>query len=197
VAQLYYRYATMGAGKSIELLKIAYNYEEQGKKVLLFAPAIDNRYGTGKIASRVGIQKEAIIIADDTDIVGLVASHEPDCVLVDEVNFLNKDQVLKLTQVVDELNIPVICYGLKNDFQNNLFEGSQALLIYADKIEEVKTVCWYCNRKATMVLRLEHGQPVFEGEQIKVGGNESYIPVCRKCWNHAKENYVASLRAAD
>ncbi len=188
LAQLFFRYGTMGAGKSIELLKIAYNYEEQGKKVLMFTSMIDSRYGIGKITSRIGEQRSAVVIDRDLDIYETVRDNEPHCVLVDESQFLSAENVLEFTRVVDELNVPVICYGLKNDFQNNLFPGSKALLIYADKIEEVKTVCWYCNRKATMVLRLLNGQPVFEGEQIQVGGNDSYIPVCRRCYNERLQN---------
>lgn len=110
----------------------------------------------------------------------------PNCVLVDEGQFLKRHHILQLTEIVDELEIPVIVYGLKNDFSNRLFEGSEALLLYADKLEEIKTVCWFCDRKATMVLRVKDGEPVYEGEQIQIGGNDSYIPVCRKCYKHPK-----------
>lgn len=182
----------MGSGKTADLLKIAYNYTEQGKKVLIFTPAIDSRYGEGRVTSRMGISKPAITIDQKTDIFDFVIREMPDCVLCDEGNFLTRENVLEFCRVVDELNIPVIIYGLKNDFQNNLFEGSEALLLYADKIEEVKTVCWYCNRKATMVLRFKDGAPVFEGQQIEIGGNESYLPVCRRCWNKAKEEDKAN-----
>ncbi|KLU65273.1 thymidine kinase [Desulfosporosinus acididurans] len=188
MAQLYFRYATMGSGKTADLLKIAYNYSEQGKSVLIFTPAIDTRFGEGRVTSRMGISKPAISIDGKTNIFDQVKSEMPDCVLCDEGNFLTRKNVLEFCRVVDELNIPVIIYGLKNDFQNNLFEGSEALLIFADKIEEVKTVCWYCNRKATMVLRFKDGAPIFEGQQIEIGGNESYLPVCRRCWNKAKTN---------
>ncbi|AFM40520.1 thymidine kinase [Desulfosporosinus acidiphilus SJ4] len=191
MAQLYFRYATMGSGKTADLLKIAYNYTEQEKKVLIFTPAIDTRFGVGRVTSRMGISKPAITIDPKTDIFDLVQREMPDCVLCDEGNFLTRGNVLEFCRVVDELDIPVIIYGLKNDFQNNLFEGSEALLIYADKIEEVKTVCWYCNRKATMVLRFKDGVPIFEGQQIEVGGNESYLPVCRRCWNKAREGTKA------
>lgn len=191
LAQLYFRYATMGSGKTADLLKIAYNYTEQEKKVLIFTPAIDTRFGVGRVTSRMGISKPAITIDPKTDIFDLVQREMPDCVLCDEGNFLTRGNVLEFCRVVDELDIPVIIYGLKNDFQNNLFEGSEALLIYADKIEEVKTVCWYCNRKATMVLRFKDGVPIFEGQQIEVGGNESYLPVCRRCWNKAREGTKA------
>ena len=187
MAQLYYRYATMGSGKTVDLIKIAHNYSEQGKVALIFFPAVDTRYGVGKVTSRMGISKPAIPIDENTNIISLVKSVMPDCVLVDEANFLTTQNVMDFCFVVDELNIPVIAYGLKNDFQNNLFEGSQMMLLYADKIEEIKTVCWYCNKKATMVLRMYDGKPVFEGEQFQIGGNESYIPVCRRCWMKAKE----------
>ena len=181
MAQLYFRYSTMNAGKSIEVLKIAHNYEEQQKRVLLFTHRIDDRYGVGKVASRIGLSRDAIAISAATDIYEIVTGQLPvDCVLIDEAQFINREQVLQLCRIVDELSIPVIAYGLKNDFQNHLFEGSEALLLFADKLEEIKTVCWFCNRKALMNMRIENGKPVRTGEQIKIGGNESYIPVCRK-----------------
>ena len=187
MAQLYYRYSSMNAGKSIEVLKIAHNYEEQGKKVLLFTSELDTRYGQGVVSSKIGIQKKALVFSKDTCIINIVqtALSENDkihAVLIDEGQFLTEKQVLELTQIVDYMNIPVIVYGLKNDFQNNLFEGSKALLIYADKIEEIKTICWFCDRKATMVLRIQEGKPVYSGEQVLIGGSQSYLPVCRKCY---------------
>ncbi len=188
MAQLYYRYASMNAGKSIEIIKIAHNYEEQGKRVLLFTSGLDDRYGTGYIASRVGLKRKAHTFNNNTSILDIIQEEtdqnrpKVNCILVDEGQFLTRKQVQELTQIVDYMNIPVIVYGLKNDFQNNLFEGSQALLIYADKIEEIKTICWFCNKKATMVLRVVDGKPVYVGEQIMIGGNDSYIPVCRRCY---------------
>lgn len=181
MAQLYFRYSAMNAGKSMEILKIANNYEEQRKKVLLYTHSIDTRYGQGRITSRIGPSREAISIADGFDLYESVKSQLPvNCVLVDEGQFLSPEQVKQFCRVVDEFNIPVIIYGLRADFQNVLFPGSEALLVYADKIEEVKTVCWFCNRKALMNLRIANGKPVREGEQIMIGGNESYLPVCRK-----------------
>lgn len=193
MAQLIFRYSTMNAGKSIEILKIAHNYEEQGKKVLLFAPKVDNRYGEGIIASRIGLSRQAIVVKENTNILEEVIKHTDknqkiNCVLVDEAQFLTRDHVYQLTEVADKLEIPVVAYGLKNTFNNKLFEGSEALLIYANKIEEVKNVCWYCDRKSTMNLRLdESGNPVTEGEIIQIGGNESYLPVCRKCYKTRTE----------
>ncbi|MFC5531336.1 thymidine kinase [Cohnella yongneupensis] len=192
MAQLYYKYGTMNSGKSFEIIKVAHNYEEQGKPVIIFTPSIDTRGGTDQVGSRVGMTRPAIPVDSSTDLYERVKSYEPEsdnkriyCVLVDEAQFLNKRQVLELTRIVDELGIPVMAFGLKNDFQNKLFEGSYNLLIQADKIEEIKTICWYCDRKATMVIRFRDDIPVNEGEQIHIGGNEDYKPVCRRCYNNA------------
>lgn len=191
MAQLYYRYSSMNAGKSLEVIKIAHNYEEQGKRVLIFTSELDDRYGKGYVASRVGIKREAIPFNSSTSIINTLQAIMEDserihCILIDEGQFLTEKQVQELTQIVDYMDIPVIVYGLKNDFQNNLFEGSRALLIYADKIEEIKTICWFCDRKATMVLRVVDGKPVYTGEQVMIAGNSNYIPVCRKCYGNPK-----------
>lgn len=189
MAQLYYRYSTMNAGKSIELIKVAYNYEERGKKVLTLMPGIDNRYGVGLITSRIGIQREAIVVNDETDILDLYikenAKSKIDCVLVDECQFLRKHHVQELVEIVDSFDVPVLAYGLKNDFRNELFEGSYYMLVYADKIEEIKTICW-CGRKATMVARVVDGKFVKQGQQIVVGGNEMYVSLCRKHYNDGR-----------
>jgi thymidine kinase len=173
----------MNAGKSTEILKIAHNYEEQNKSVLLFTPAIDDRYGRGKITSRMGLQRDATICNSKTDMFKLTKEAQPDCVLVDEGQFLTRDQVITLTRIVDQLNIPVIVYGLKNDYRNRFFEGSESLLLLADKIEEIKAVCWHCKKKATMLIKYKDGQPVNEGPQIEIGGNDKYVSVCRKCYS--------------
>lgn len=183
MAQLYFRHGTMASGKSIEVLKIAYSYEEAKKQVLLFTSALDTRSGPCMISSRIGAKRSAISIAADTDIFSICKNQPVDCILVDESQFLQRAQVRQLVDVVDTLHIPVICYGLKNDFRNQLFPGSEALLIYADKIEEVKSVCRFCNRKATMHLRIAGGVPVREGDQILIGGDESYHAVCRHHWH--------------
>ncbi len=189
MAQLYYRYSTMNAGKSIELIKVAYNYEERGKKVLTLMPGIDNRYGVGLITSRIGIQREAIVVNDETDILDLYIKENTkskiDCVLVDECQFLRKHHVQELVEIVDSFDVPVLAYGLKNDFRNELFEGSYYMLVYADKIEEIKTICW-CGRKATMVARVVGGKFVKQGQQIVVGGNEMYVSLCRKHYNDGR-----------
>ncbi|SFE38855.1 thymidine kinase [Peptostreptococcaceae bacterium pGA-8] len=189
MAQLYYRYSTMNAGKSIELIKVAYNYEERGKRVLTLVPSLDNRYGTGVITSRIGIQREGIIISPETNILDIFmdedAKAKVDCVLIDECQFLRKHHVQELVEVVDSFGVPVLAYGLKNDFRNELFEGSYYMLVYADKIEEIKTICW-CGRKATMVARVVDGQFVKRGEQVVIGGNDMYVSLCRKHYNDGR-----------
>ena len=190
MAQLYYRYSTMNAGKTLELIKVAYNYEERGKKPLILTPSVDDRYGEGKVVSKAGLERAAIPIGEDDNILELIikekAENEIDCILVDEGQFLKKHHIVELTEVVDGFDIPVMVYGLKNDFRNELFEGSEYLLIYADKIEEIKTICW-CGRKATMNARVIDNNFVRKGEQILVGGNEMYVSLCRK---HYKDGMI-------
>ena len=186
MAQLFFKYGAMNSGKSIDILKVAHNYEEQGKLVVLVTSGVDDRSGRGIIASRIGLERKVKPIMDDTNIYDYVNKMDRKiyCVLIDEAQFLKKEHVLQLIKIVDELNIPVMAFGLKNDFRNELFEGSKYLLIYADKIEEMKTICWFCPHKATMNLRIHNGKPVYEGEQVQIGGNESYYPVCRKHYFH-------------
>ncbi|TDP57490.1 thymidine kinase [Aminicella lysinilytica] len=189
MAQLYYRYSTMNAGKSIELIKVAYNYEERGKHVMTLVPSVDNRYGVGVITSRIGIQREATIVNESSNILEMFIreneKHSIDCVLIDECQFLKKHHVEELVEIVDSFDVPVLAYGLKNDFKNDLFEGSYYMLIYADKIEEIKTICW-CGRKATMVARVVNGNIVKQGEQILIGGNDMYVSLCRKHYNDGR-----------
>ncbi|KRN75282.1 hypothetical protein IV73_GL000445 [Weissella kandleri] len=186
MAQLFFRYGAMASGKSIEILKVAHNYESQGRKVLLLTSAFDNRTEIGAIASRIGLQRTARAISPDDDLAAIIRPVTDDisAVLIDEAQFLTKAQVLELTQIVDDLNIPVLAFGLKQDAFNQLFVGSEALLIYADKIEEMKTLCSFCTRKATMNLRIADGQPVYSGAQIQIGGDEAYMPVCRRHYQH-------------
>ena len=189
MAQLYYRYSTMNAGKSIELIKVAYNYEERGKNVLCLVPSVDTRYGSGMITSRIGLQREAQVVHEETNILELFMRENGkkniDCVLIDECQFLKKHHVQELVEIVDSLDVPVLAYGLKNDFRNELFEGSYYMLVYADKIEEIKTICW-CGRKATMVARVVDGKFVKQGEQVVVGGNDMYVSLCRKHYNDGR-----------
>lgn len=186
MAQLFFRYGAMNSGKSIEILKVAHNYEEQNKPVVLFTSSLDDRDEVGAISSRIGIKRKAIPVNDDTDIFETVKSMDKSiaCVLIDEAQFLKREHVNQLAHIVDELSIPVMAFGLKNDFRNQLFEGSEQLLILADKIEEMKTICWFCHKKAIMNMRMHDGKPVYTGEQIVIGGNESYYPVCRKHYHN-------------
>lgn len=188
MAKLYFYYSSMNAGKSTTLLQSAYNYQERGMTPMLYTAAIDNRYGVGKIASRIGISEQANLFYKETDLfTEITAAHTEKtlhCILIDEAQFLTKEQVYQLTEVVDKLNIPVLCYGLRTDFQAELFDGSHYLLAWADQLEELKTIC-YCGRKANFVVRLNaDGDAVKDGAQIQIGGNDSYLAVCRR---HYKE----------
>jgi thymidine kinase len=186
MAKLYFRYGQMNASKSIQLLTVAHNYEEQGKQVMLFTPAIDSRYGEGKITSRVGIARDAYMVHEETNLYELVKENVPDCILVDEAQFLLSVHIRQFAEIVDTLNIPVIMYGLLKDYRNQLFEGSEAAILLADQIEEIKTICAdkSCNRKATMILKMKGGNPVYSGQQIEIGGNELYHSVCRHHYFH-------------
>lgn len=188
MAQLFFKYGTMNSGKSIELLKVAHNYREGGKAVILLTSALDTRDGVGVISSRIGLSETALAITRNTNIVERLGTPDllgADCILVDEAQFLTATQVKELASMVDTFDIPVICYGLKNDFSNHLFEGSQALLLIADKIEEIKTVCRFCSKKATMNLRTVNGSPTYDGKQVQIGDSE-YLSVCRKHWLNPK-----------
>lgn len=188
MAQLFFHYGAMNSGKSIEILKVAHNYEEQDKKVILMTSGIDTRTAVGEISSRIGLRRDALPIFDDTNILELItqasAQEDTACILIDEAQFLKKHHIIELAKVVDDLGIPVMTFGLKNDFRNELFEGTKYLLLYADKIVEMKTICWFCKHKALMNLRVHDGKPVYDGEQVQIGGNESYYPVCRSHYFH-------------
>lgn len=188
MAKLQFRYGTMGSGKSLDLLKVAYNYEENGMTVLIVTSKIDDRYGMDIVKSRTGIQKDAIGIGNNDDIYSIVEYKQSiigdkiSCILVDEVQFFTKKHIFQLAKIVDKLNIPVICYGLRSDFRNNPFESTKYLMAIADSIEEMKTICSVCGKKkATVNARLIDNKVVIEGEQIEIGGNELYKPMCRTC----------------
>ncbi|UTW00846.1 thymidine kinase [Marinomonas rhizomae] len=188
MAKLYFYYSAMNAGKSTVLLQSAHNYQERGMRVLLLTASIDDRFETGQIASRIGISAEACLFDNDTNLVALIQNEinqqRLSCILIDEAQFLTKEQVYALSEIVDKQHIPVLAFGIRTDFQGELFEGSQALLAWSDKLIELKTVC-HCGSKATMVIRLnEQGTPVKEGAQVEIGGNDRYLSVCRK---HFKE----------
>ena len=184
MAKLYFYYSAMNAGKTTTLLQSSHNYAERGMTTLLLKPLIDDREGMNVIRSRVGLEAEAKNFEKDDNLLQTVeAQHKAkslNCVLVDEAQFLTRDQVIQLGNVVDRLEIPVLCYGLRTDFLGELFEGSRSLLAWADELREIKTVC-HCGKKAIMTVRLnEEGKPLQAGEQIQIGGNESYVSMCRR-----------------
>lgn len=184
MAKLYFYYSTMNAGKSTALLQAAHNYAERGMSTILFTAQLDKRAG-GRIASRIGLAKDASHFDAETDFCKLLANSNVHCVLIDEAQFLTKQQVRQLARVVDEANIPVMCYGLRTDFQGELFPGSAALLAWADTLSELKTIC-FCGRKATMVVRVSpSGNVERAGEQIEVGGNDRYVSLCRRHFSEA------------
>ncbi len=179
MAKLFFYYSTMNAGKSTLLLQAAHNYAERGMRTMLFTAQLDNRAG-GKIASRIGIAAAARKFNVETDFWRLCPPESPNCVLVDEAQFLTRDQVHQLARVVDEANIPVMCYGLRTDFRGELFRGSAALLAWADTLTELKTIC-FCGKKATMVVRVgADGTVERAGQQIEIGGNDRYVSLCRR-----------------
>jgi len=180
----------MNAGKSTALLQSSYNYKERGMNTLIMAPEFDDRYGIGKVTSRIGLEAAATTFsrADNLfDIVITCIQEDPlHCVLIDEAQFLTKEQVAQLSDVTDDLNIPVLAYGLRTDFQGEPFEGSKYLLAWSDNLKELKAIC-HCGSKATMVIRLdENGNAIRQGSQVEIGGNDRYISMCRK---HFKENF--------
>lgn len=191
MAKLYFYYSAMNAGKSTVLLQSAYNYQERGMDALLYTPKRDKRMGEGKIASRIGLDADAITYDDDFNLYKDIKRRIKDnsnikCILIDEAQFMTKEQVWQLTDVVDELNVPVLAYGLRADFMGEPFPGSKYLLALADNLVEIKTIC-HCGRKATMNMRIDaEGRKVTQGEQVQIGGNESYMSVCRQHYKSTK-----------
>ena len=190
MAKLYFYYSSMNAGKSTALLQSSYNYRERGMNTLIMAPELDDRYGVGRVTSRIGLEAEAMRFALKDDLFACVSRRIAEaplhCVLIDEAQFLTKDQVFQLGQVTDSLDIPVLAYGLRTDFQGEPFEGSKYLLSWADNLKELKAIC-HCGAKATMVVRLDaNGNAVTQGSQIEIGGNDRYVSMCRK---HFKQTF--------
>jgi thymidine kinase len=184
VAKLYFYYSAMNAGKSTTLLQSSYNYRERGMQTLLFKPQLDDRYGANKITSRIGLQDDAIEFDTNFNffeyLIGQGLAHKVQCILIDEAQFLTRNQVLQLSDVVDDAGIPVLAYGLRTDFKGDLFEGSQHLLGLAEELIEIKTVC-HCGRKATMNMRIDHNRKKVEhGPSVEIGGNDRYVATCHK-----------------
>ena len=190
MAKLYFYYSSMNAGKSTALLQSSYNYRERGMHTLVMAPELDDRFGVGKVKSRIGIETEATAFRTDDDLLELVKTRQREeklhCVLIDEAQFLTKDQVFQLGEITDKLDIPVLAYGLRTDFRGEPFEGSKYLLAWSDNLKELKAIC-HCGTKATMVLRVdENGKAITGGSQIEIGGNDRYVSMCRK---HFREGF--------
>lgn len=189
MAKLYFHYSTMNAGKSTVLLQASHNYIERGMQTYLLTAQFDNRAGEGRIASRIGIGAKADTFAPDNDLFSNIETRMNSapcaCIFIDEAQFLTRDQVWQLARAVDDLNVPVMCYGLRVDFRGELFPGSAALLALADEMREVRTIC-HCGKKATMVVRQDgDGKAQSEGEQVQIGGNDTYVSLCRKHWREA------------
>ncbi|MEX0381336.1 thymidine kinase [Leuconostoc sp. MS02] len=196
MAQLFFEYGAMSSGKSIEILKVAHNYESQGRQVLLMTPITDTRAGIGVVASRIGLSREALAVKPTDDLYGLIKNMAADdlaVVLVDEAQFLTPEQVDQLAYTVDTLHIPVMAFGLKQDAFNNLFAGSKRLIELADKLEEMKTICSFCGKKATTQLRIVNGKPQRQGAQVFIGGDEAYIPTCRRHWYNPDLEKIATM----
>jgi len=189
MAKLYFNYSTMNAGKSTLLLQASYNYGERGMETYLLTARLDNRAGQGRIASRIGIAAAADMFDAASDLFAMLRARLDaapcHCVFLDEAQFLTEEQVWQLARAVDDLNVPVMCYGLRVDFRGKLFPGSAALLALADEMREARTIC-HCGKKATMVVRQDsNGHVLTDGAQVQVGGNETYVSLCRKHWREA------------
>lgn len=192
MAKLYFNYSTMNAGKSTILLQAAHNYRERGMDTYLLTARLDDRVGRGQIGSRIGISADADMFERDSDLFAMVQTRQSEgpfvCILIDEAQFLSEDQVWQLARVVDDLKIPVMAYGLRVDFLGKLFPGSAALLALADEMREIRTIC-HCGKKATMVVRQDQdGNTLTAGEQVQIGGNETYVSLCRRHWREAVNN---------
>ncbi|MCF6272369.1 MAG: thymidine kinase [Rhodobacteraceae bacterium] len=189
MAKLYFNYSTMNAGKSTILLQASYNYNEGGMETYLITAKLDNRAGAGKIASRIGIDAPSDRFSPESDLFAMIEARQKlgpiACVFIDESQFLSKKQVWQLALAVDDLRVPVMCYGLRVDFKGELFPGSAALLAWADEMREIRTIC-HCGKKATMVVRQDDsGRVLSDGEQVQIGGNETYLSLCRRHWREA------------
>lgn len=191
MAKLYFRYGTMDSAKTMNLLAVAHNYRQQGKRVALLKPRIDDRFGGEVIVSRSGLRKDVDMLLEPDSELDPAFFSVLDCALVDEAQFLSPRVIEQLRTLTRTANVPIICYGLRTDFRTRLFPGSQRLLELADSIEEVKVTCQFCNRKATFNMRLIDGTPTFEGAQVQLGGNDSYAPACYACFEERLPGAIA------
>ena len=192
MAKLYFRYGAMGSSKTANAIMVQYNYTERHQRVLMVKPRLDTRDGERTVMSRCGLQSECVFVEELPEMD--VAQY--DCVIVDEAQFLTREQVQLLVHIVDDLGVPVIAYGLRTDFQGNFFEGSQWLMAWADTIEEVKTICW-CGKKAICNARVVDGKVIREGDQILLGGSSQYVSLCRKHWQSGELGGFSELHMED
>lgn len=182
MAKLYFRYGTVGSAKTLNLLAVAHSYEQQGKRVLVIKPALDNRFGEIAVKSRAGLERNADLLVERDSEIDPAKFTSVHCVLVDEAQFLSSSLIEQLRRCAIELDIPVICYGLRQDFRTELFEGAKRLFELADEISEIKTTCYFCNRRALFNLKLRDGQPTLDGPSIELGAEERYLPACAACY---------------
>lgn len=197
MAKLYFRYGTVGSAKTLNLLAVTHNYQQQNKKVILLKPKLDDRFGAQEVTSRAGLSKNADILISNDTVLDESKFADADCIVVDEAQFLTKTMIDQFRSIATTHNIPVICYGLRTDFRGNLFEGSQRLFEIADSIEEIKTTCAYCNRKAIFNLKLIDGKATLSGPKIELGAEEKYLPACSNCYKTQLETqYVTQTGAA-
>ncbi len=182
MAKLYFRYGTVGSAKTLNLLAVAHNYNSQGKRAFIIKPELDARFGRDLVHSRAGVEKRADLLVGPSTQLRLESFEGVDCILVDEAQFLSAELIEQLRLVTYQQGIPVICYGLRTDFRRTLFDGSRRLMELADAIEEIKTTCNYCNRKAVFNLKLLDGEPTLDGPKIDLGCEEKYLPACARCY---------------
>jgi thymidine kinase len=182
MAKLYFRYGTVGSAKTLNLLAVAHSYSQQEKRVIVMKPALDDRFGYGVVKSRAGLQRDADILLEPTSVLNPAEFEGVSCVLVDEAQFLSRQVVDQLRALAIEVDVPVICYGLRSDFRTELFNGAQRLFELADEITEIKTTCFFCNRRALFNLKLLNGKPTVDGPSIELGAEEKYLPACAGCY---------------
>ncbi len=182
MAKLYFRYGSVSSDKTLNLLAVAHNYKSQGKGVFLLKPSLDNRFGQESISSRAGLEAKADFLAEKDSNLDFISNNETSCILVDEAQFLSSEVIEQLRQISSKKDIPVICYGLRTDFRGHLFEGSKRLMELCDSIEEIKTTCSFCNRKAIFNLKMIDGVPTLDGPKIELGAEEKYLPSCSSCY---------------
>lgn len=192
MAKLYFRYGTVGSAKTLNLLAVAHSYSQQDKRVIVMKPALDDRFGYGVVKSRAGLQRDADILLEPTSVLNQAEFKGVSCVLVDEAQFLSRQVVDQLRALAIDVDVPVICYGLRSDFRTELFEGAQRLFELADEITEIKTTCFFCNRRALFNLKVVNGRPTIDGPSIELGAEEKYLPACAGCYTEKLNETTAS-----